>query len=375
MASLLNFLTPPPFIQPEHYLGTQYTWNFLVFRPALFKTQACLLLALLFYIALALYGKSANARKANAMYTALLPLLSHHFSAPTSSSGLISDGPTDLFVFSTGRRALASLHSVFSLRPRQDPLQILWQSLWGMYDLRYDPVDELTLDFLLDPETAANAPDFVWAVVQKRELSTIRDRRWDLTFTRTTEHPSLPPTLSLMSEFADVSEALLKLPLTPSTTLPTLLSSPKTLPYLRSLSITDQPPERPHTASSYVTEKLKNKRVVLNLTLPDAAKADEVLHIVDAAFVLVDILAAGKVVLRPETKTKIKKVREDVVNDIKQEEVKEKKEEAAEGRKAAKRRAEDDKFAKLSAAEQKKVLERNHKRAMRKSQGKVVRKS
>lgn len=67
----------------------------------------------------------------------------------------------------------------------------------------------------------------------------------------------------------------------------------------------------------------------MNLTLPDAAKADEVLHIVDAVFALVDMLAAGKVVLRPETRTKIRKVREDVVNDIKQEEVKEKNEEVS----------------------------------------------
>ncbi|KAF9221986.1 DUF1682-domain-containing protein [Gyrodon lividus] len=372
---LLSAVTPPPFIQLQDYSGIQYTWKFLVFRPALFKYQAYLLLTLLLYVAFALYGKYANARKANAIYAVLLPRLSHHFSAPTSSSGLISDGPTDFFVFSTGRRALASLHSVFSLRPRQDPLQILWQSLWRMYDLRYDPVDELTLDFLLDPKTAAHSPDFVWALVQKRELSTIRDGRWDLTFTRTTEHTSLPPSLSLMSEFADVSDALLKLPLTPNTTLPTLLSSPETLAHLRSLSITDQPPERPLTASSYVNDKPTNKRLVLNLTLPDVPKANQVLDIVDAAFALVDMLANGKIVLRPETKAKIKKVRENIINEIKQEELKEKKEEAAEDRKAAKRKADEDKFSKLSAAEQKKILDRNHKRAIKKSQGKVVRKT
>ncbi|KAF9247065.1 DUF1682-domain-containing protein [Melanogaster broomeanus] len=375
LAKLLGAITPPPFIQPEEYDGIQYSWKFLVFRPALFKLQGYLLLALLLYTALALYGKSVNARKANALYTALLPLLSHHFSAPTSSSGLISDGPTDFFIFSTGRRALASLHSVFSLRPRQDPLNFIWQSLWRMYDLRYDPVDELSLDFLFDPKSASDVPDFVWAVVQKSELTGIKDERWDLTFTRTTEHPSLPPTLSLMSEFADVSETLLKLPLTATTTLATLFSSARTQAYLRSLSITDQPPERPLTVSSYLEEKSKSKRVVLNLRLPDVGEADEVLEMVEAVFALVDMLATGKVVFRPETRAKIKKVREDTEKDIKQEELKEKTEEAAEDRKAAKRKAEQERIAKLSAAEQKKVLERNHKRAIKKSQGKVVRKA
>jgi hypothetical protein len=41
---------------------------------------------------------------------------------------------------------------------------------------------------------------------------------------------------------------------------------------------------------------------------------------------------------------------------------------------AAKRKAIEEKLSKLSAAEQKKVLERERKRALRKTQGRVVRK-
>ena len=118
------------------------------------------------------------------------------------------------FNFSTGRRVVASLHTVFTLRPRHDPLQIIYQFLFGLYDFSYSPSDIVTLDFKLHP--TAGAPDGVFAVVRKEELRTIKHERWDLvsssaisptpaqlsfyqTFTKTTEHKALPPTFSLMS--------------------------------------------------------------------------------------------------------------------------------------------------------------------------------
>ncbi|KAH7887722.1 DUF1682-domain-containing protein [Phlebopus sp. FC_14] len=378
---LLLLLSPPPFVQPEHYDGLQYVWKFFVFRPALLRPQACLVLVLVLYVLLALYGKHSNTRRAHALSAALLPLLRTHFSAPTSSIPLISDGHSDFFIFSTGRRALASLHSTLTLRPRHDPLQILWQCVCALYDLRYGPVDVLTLDFAFDADTVVSTPDFVWAVVSKRQLSSIKDSRWDLTFTRTTDHPSLPPALSVMSEFADVTDALFNLSLpipTPSSTksgataptsLPALLSTPSSLSLLRSLSITDQPSSRPSATPS------KQKRVVLSLQSPSPKHAHDVLHIIDGVFALVDAMAAGKLVLRPETRAKIKKVREDLDKEIKAQENREKKQELTEDRKAAKRKAEEERVAKLSAAEQKKILERDRKRVLKKSQGKVVRKS
>ncbi|KAF8138264.1 DUF1682-domain-containing protein [Boletus edulis] len=354
MASLLAlFAPPPPPPLSTDYSGTQFAWRFLVFRPALFVPQAILLLAVLLYLAIALYGKHRNQRTANALYNALHPLLARNFSAPASSSGLIPDGPTDFFVFSTGRRAVASLHTVLALLPHQDPLHLFFQFLWQLYDLRYQPRDHLTLDFLLDADAAAALPDFVWAVVNKSELTTIKDNRWDLTFTRTTEHSSLPPMFSIMSEFADVTDALFKLHLSPSTTLSTLLATSPSLTYLRSLSITDQPHERPQLAASYVAEKHTSKRVFLDISIPK--QPSDILPLVDAVFALVDLLAAGKVSLRPETKAKIRKVREDIEKEIREEEIREKKEEAAEDKKAAKRKAEQDKIARLSPVEQKKV--------------------
>lgn len=44
--------------------------------------------------------------------------------------------------------------------------------------MQYRPRDEVQLDFKLLPGTPV--PDFVWAVVAKDELLSIKDGRWDL---------------------------------------------------------------------------------------------------------------------------------------------------------------------------------------------------
>lgn len=107
-----------------------------------------------------------------------LPILTQQFSKPTNG-GLTQDGHSDFFNFSTGRRGVLSLHTIFTLRPRHDLLQMAFQSLWGLQDLRYRPTDELELDFKLAPE-AGGSSDYVFAIVSKDEMNTIRDNRWDL---------------------------------------------------------------------------------------------------------------------------------------------------------------------------------------------------
>jgi hypothetical protein len=146
------------------------------------------------------------------------------------------------------------------------------------------------------------------------------------------------------------------------------------------------------------------------LSAPSPSHAADTAELVAAMFGLVDSLS--KVALRPETKTKLKKVREETDKDIKKEAERDKKEEvrfpkllsqpsflmrdgmqeaeALEAKKAAKRRAEEDRIAKLSAGDQKKVrghrrpkkwsfyrsnlqiLERERKRSIRKQQSKVA---
>ena len=67
---------------------------------------------------------------------------------------------------------------MFTFRPRHDFLQYVIQLGRQVIDLQYRPADMLELDFTLT--SGALLSDFVFAVVSKDELVTIKDNRWDL---------------------------------------------------------------------------------------------------------------------------------------------------------------------------------------------------
>ncbi|KAF9534308.1 hypothetical protein CPB83DRAFT_844026 [Crepidotus variabilis] len=364
--SFITGLTPPPVVTLEQYNGWQLRWKSLVFRPAELKTEGLLTVGILVYLIFWLWGSAANTSKAKRWIAKHLPLYQKQFSKPAHKNGLTEDGYTDFFNFSTGRKNIVSLHTVFTLRPRHDLVQYLFQVGKTLIDLNYRPVDDLQLDFKLSP--GAVADNFVFAVVAKDELPTAKTDRWDLTFTKTSENPSLPPNLSVMSEFADITENILQKSLG-TFNLAQVLQDPKIVPYFRSLSITDQPRERPLVP---IAAEDREKHVILSLRAPDASHAEDTLPLVAAVFQLIDAL--HKVSLRPETKNKLKKTREELDKTIKEEAEKEKKEEANDAKAAAKRKAFEERISKLSAADQKKEMEKERKRLLRKSQGKVVRK-
>jgi hypothetical protein len=151
-----------------------------------------------------------------------------------------------------------------------------------------------------------------------------------------------------MSEWADVTENMFKA--TPTFSLTKLLSDPTNLKYFKSLSVTDQPRERPALP---LAPAEREKHVILCLAVPSADRATETVPLVTAMFTFIEGLT--KINLRPETRSKMKKLREDVDREIREEAVKEKKEEAAEDKKAAKRKAEQERISRLSATDQKKV--------------------
>ena len=107
-----------------------------------------------------------------------LPIYEQQFSKPQQKDGLVVDGYSDSFNFSTGRRNIASLHTIFTLRPRHDFFQLAFQTGRTFVDLQYRPRDELQLDFKLS--SGALSENFVFAIVTKDELISAKDGRWDL---------------------------------------------------------------------------------------------------------------------------------------------------------------------------------------------------
>ncbi|KAF7292461.1 hypothetical protein HMN09_01230200 [Mycena chlorophos] len=360
LTQIVASLTPPPLYNPPDYDGLEWRWKILVFRPALFKTEAYLAGALLFYVAFFFYGRWANTRLATKWLDAHKSIFEAQFSRPVK---VTQDGYSDWFNFSTGRRNVASLHTIFALRPRHDLAQYAFQVGRQFIDLQYRPMDDLQLDFKLLEGVLPY--DFVWGLVSKDDLLFVKDGRWDLTFTKTTENAAIPSKkYLLMSEFADVNDGILK-----AFPLAKLLEDPKIAPYFRSLTITDQPRDRPLKP---LLPNEREKHVILSLNVPSGSQVAATADLVDAVFQFVDALP--KVSLRPETKIKLRKVREEVDLDIKKEAERDKKEEEAEAleaKKAAKRRAEEERISKLPAAEQQKILEREKRRSIRKQQVKV----
>ncbi|KAI5124997.1 hypothetical protein M0805_007421 [Coniferiporia weirii] len=367
LSEFAKSLTPSPPYTDYEYDGLQYRWKSFVFRPALFQVEAILLAALSVYFAVFFVGKTLNKKRADTWLQAYLPLLSQQFSKPTSTAGIIADGYSDYFNFSTGRKNIASLHCVFSLLPRHDLARMVYRFVWGMIDLVYSSEDELVLDFKLQPSTST--PGFVWGVASKDCLAKVKQGRWDLTFTRTTESPLLGGGYCVMSEYADVTETLLK----PSGqfSIVQALNDPAVKPYVKSLTITDQPRERP--LNPIPTEE-RERHVLLSLRLPSNAQHSATAPLVKTIFALIDALESPKFSLRPETRTKLRKTREEIDDTLRKEAEAGRREEAELDKAAARKKAEDERIGKLSAAEQKKELERDRKRQVRKAQGKTVKK-
>lgn len=141
------------------------------------------------------------------------------------------------------------------------------------------------------------------------------------------------------AEYADVTETLLK----PygSFNLAQTLNDPAFKPYIRSLSvcdcsldlrpninsqslqITDQPRERPLLP---IPPDQRERHVILSLRVPPSSQAEVTIPLVKAMFTLIDNLET-KVTLRPETRSKLRKTREELDAKIKKEAEAEKREE------------------------------------------------
>jgi hypothetical protein len=131
--------------------------------------------------------------------------------------------------------------------------------------------------------------------------------------------------------------------------------------YSHSPQISDQPYSRP---AGSINSPTRGKYVVLSLAVPPVSATAPVIQFIQGIFQFVDALAgagghkpllAG---LRPETRTKLRKRRDELDAELRadaEREAKEAEQEAREDAKAAKRKAEQERIAGLSAAEQQKV--------------------
>lgn len=382
---LSSLVRPPAFtpINPnEPYDGFQIklTSKF-IFRPSLFQTEGAVLGLCVIFMLIHFVGKLRNRQIAEAWSRKAIPVLKEEFAAVVGDENgkgmLMWNGGSDAVIFASGRRGCQSLHTVFSLKPRHEPLQRIYNTVSDIVLANTVPSsrDQIVLTFTL-PQTADNVIG-VFGLVDKSVLQVTRSGRFDLTFTKVVDGDQavtsrdLSAKWAIMSESPDLTDQFLGEPESRGQNQRTKIGIPDVLAtpagdLLQSLILTDQPAERP-TAGPIAVDK-RSRKLIITFNIPrSAAETEASLGLIRLGANIVDAIEKGSIRPRQETFAKLRKTRADVDKELHEEATKEQREAEEEARQEAKRKAEKEKLDKLSPAEQAKRKEIEKKRQLKKS--------
>jgi hypothetical protein len=180
-----------------------------------------------------------NRAKAKAWAKAHASLLTSEFALVGFGGSQISEDEPDkilkeksLFEFAgyaTGRQNVAFMDIKLSLIKRFNPLLLLPEYIIGFlfesYPLPEDSLGATIYPFdgkeaqivpalpgaaeLRSKDSKSSFDGFVWAVVNKNRMKELRDERYDISITFTKDNPKLPIWATVMSESAEITQALL----------------------------------------------------------------------------------------------------------------------------------------------------------------------
>ena len=161
--------------------------------------------------------------------------------------------------YATGRQNVAFMDVKLSLMKRFNPLVLFPEFVIGFlfetYPMPEDSVGATIYPFdgreaqivpgvpgateLRSKDSKSSYDSFVWAIVNKNKMKELREERYDVSITFTKDHPKLPNWVTVMSESAEVTSALLTNELVEAVN--------KAGDLFDYLIITDQPVEKPKT--------------------------------------------------------------------------------------------------------------------------------
>ncbi|CAK7197639.1 hypothetical protein SEUCBS139899_000287 [Sporothrix eucalyptigena] len=271
--------------------------------------------------------------------------------------------------YASGRQNVAFIDTKLKLIKRFNPFMVIAEYILSFFFesmpapsdtleatlYPFDGKEALTVPGL--PAGAANKSTydgFVWAIVNKDRMKGVRDDRFDVSITFTKDHAKLPPWLTVMSESAEITEALL----TPEL-IKAAEAAGESLDYL---IISDQPIDKPTT----LDETAPRKRVFLKYRLPSNNNYESLLPIFSYFVRSADVLVQAAH-LRAEVLRKIKNSREEIAKQIKKADAEEKAEERALEREKLRKQKRDAELNALDAKAQKKYLEREREKELRKA--------
>jgi len=248
-----------------------------------FRAEGLILGCIVIVLIVHVFGARMNRSKARAWIKANAKPMTNEFAlvgfrgVPPSAAGKDNDellqeleatNPADmlkeksLFEFAsyaTGRQNVAFMDVKLTLLKRFNPFMTIIESGMGFFfESMGSPEDimEATL-YPFDGKEAQTVPGlpgaaeirtkdskstydgFVWAIVNKERMKQLREDRYDLSITFTKDHGKLPSWLTVMSESAEITDALLT---------PELIKAAEAAgDDLDYLIVTDQPIDKPKT--------------------------------------------------------------------------------------------------------------------------------
>ncbi|GFZ45782.1 hypothetical protein JCM24511_03512 [Saitozyma sp. JCM 24511] len=365
LLKVLSAITPPP-AQPaaREYDGWELRWKMLVFRPAMFKFEGVVLGVLAGYLLLYFIGRFINMSRAKATIKPFEKTIDSQFKV---SRPLLSSGPSLHLLYSTGRRNVLCMHSTITLTPLHDIASLAIHYGKAIIEPAYDVSETVLFDLTLGRGADGLQGEGlgVWAIADKSAMRDIREKRWDLTFPRLHDSSIVPVTHALFAEHSDVTDVLMK---TSGVGISDVLSDPKAASVLKYLLVTDQPARRP--AKGPLPAKFRSREILLCLYKPkNAAQVEAAKAWLQVALNIADLESRPNL-LKPDVARKLVKTRQQVDLDLTSAYSKEvaedaPKEETAEERRLAKKKAER---AQMSEKELKRLEELEKKREMRKMQ-------
>jgi len=194
---------------------------------------------------------------------------------------------------------------------------------------------------------------FVWAVVNKDIMKSLRDDRYDLSLTTTKDHPKLPVWATVMSEANEITETLLT---------PDLIKAVHEAgDAFEGLIISDQPQDRPNK----IDETVPKKRITLSIKLPsDYSTTLPIFH----SFLRISDTLVTHGRFRPEVMRKVRATRDAEIHKLKKLDDDEKAEERKVQQDKKKREEREQLLKGLSADEQRKFLDKEREKEQRRAQ-------
>ncbi|EKD21183.1 hypothetical protein MBM_00296 [Drepanopeziza brunnea f. sp. 'multigermtubi' MB_m1] len=359
-----------------------------------FKQEAVIIGLILIIIMVHILGTSSNRKRAKAWIDAHATVLQKEFAlvgfggrrAPDGATQILElpedllkeKAPNEFATYATGRQNVAFVDVTLTLFKRYSPLTMFFEFVLSLFfDSMQAPVEKM--EAVLYPfdgrealtitgqvpgahevrkDTKSNYDGFVWAIVNKETMKQLREERYDVSITSTKDSPKLPSWATVMSESAEITDFLLT---------PELIQAIENAGELfNHLIITDQPIDRPLK----LEETAPKKRIYLSLRIP-SSDFSPILSIFQYFIRVTDILAQSAH-FRPEVLRKVRNTRDELIRKLQKADDDVKAEERNIEKEKAKKVKRDLELKALDAKGQKKFLEREREKELRKNQKKYT---